>query len=338
MGYRRQVKPRIWVWGVIWAWGCTGGQVFTIAGTEQGKPPPSSTSTPVDPTTTTTPTTTITTEPVEPDPCLEVPAEPLSRARVDGTEPSEEFAFDAYGNMLNLPDGEEGVFQTPLGGPSQFVGPFDAVEVAGVRVLVDGGLAVANEWNGTVERVDLQTGARTVLASGLPSPNSLGVSADGMMYVASYGEVARVDLETLELERIVSLPFLDLDGITFSPDYETLYFNYDEGGSIGALDLTADEPPTLFASLDTDYWSELDGMATDVCGNVYAARVDGTIFRISPEGDVSEYAQVDAWATAVSFGSGVGGWERDHLYVMDRSEGLIVLEAGVEGRPEPHLD
>jgi sugar lactone lactonase YvrE len=333
------VKTRIWLWGIVWTWGCTGGQVFTIAGSP-GQPtqPTVPEPTPGDPTTTTTPTTTTPTTPVEPDPCLDLPVEPLSRERVEGTSPSEEFAFDANGNMLNVPDGEEAVFRTPFGGPSEIVGPFDAIEVAGVRVLLDDGLAVANEWNGTVERVDLQTGARTTLASGLPSPNSLAVSPDGMLYVASLGEVARVDLDTLEVVRIVNLPWLDLDGLTFSPDYETLYFNYDEGGSVGALDLTSDEPPVLFASLDTDYWSELDGMATDACGNVYVARVDGTIFRIDPEGNALEYAEVDAWTTALSFGSGVGGWERDHLYVMDRSEGLIELDVGIEGRPEPHLD
>jgi hypothetical protein len=82
-------------------------------------------------------------------------------------------------------------------------------------------------------------------------------------------------------------------------------------------------------------------MTGDRCGNVYIVETDGQIRRMRPDGTVEPYLKLTSpdgvYCTAVSFGSGIGGWERDHLYIMNRSGGMFVLDAGIEGRPEPHL-
>lgn len=326
-------------WLLLLAAGCGGNNILTVPGEPGPKEMPGPAELPA-PKTVPGDTIPEDTAYTEPDLCVDLPTAPLSRTRIDGYAPSEEFAFDDEGNLLNLPDGEEAVFRTPFGAAPELLAPFDAIEVAGVRVTIDGGLAVANEWNGSVERVDLVTGARTLIAGGFNSPNSLAVGPDGWLYVGSFGEIARVQLETLELEPLLTLPGADVDGLTFSPDYRWLYFNSDENGLIGSLEIGPEGPAEqgeLYAEVSSGFWSELDGMATDSCGNLFVARVDGVIFRVDTEGVVEEYVELDAWATALSFGSGIGGWQRDHLYVMDRGEGLIDVEVGVEGRPEPHL-
>jgi sugar lactone lactonase YvrE len=278
------------------------------------------------------------------DPCLAIPIAPLSYTWVTGPRPSEEFVFTADGWMINAPDGAGSVFRTPYGAEGEVVAPFEAVELAGVRILLDGTVAFANEWDGTVERLNLVTGARTRIIGGLEGPNSLAVGPDGRLYVANYGSIVRTDPATDDPpETLADLPGPDLDGLTFAPDYSRLYFNDDEGGDIGMIELDADgnaSPHASFSHVPATDWTQLDGMATDACGNVYVTRTDGELWRIAPDGTAGLFAEATSgspFTTSVSFGSGVGGWERDHLFMMDRNNGVLELEVGVEGRPEPHL-
>lgn len=80
----------------------------------------------------------------------------------------------------------------------------------------------------------------------------------------------------------------------------------------------------------------LDGVAADVCGNVYVSEyVLGEIWRFSAAGAAAErVATLDSeWIPNLRWGNGVGGWARDTLYVMDRENaGVFELFVGVEGR------
>ncbi|GEM_PF-1302692 len=68
----------------------------------------------------------------------------------------------------------------------------------------------------------------------------------------------------------------------------------------------------------------LDGLNVDRCGNVYVTEyVYGYIFKIAPEGGVGAF-MVDlpsSWIPNMHWGNGVGDWEEDVLYVMDRNDG-----------------
>jgi len=99
----------------------------------------------------------------------------------------------------------------------------------------------------------------------------------------------------------------------------------------------------LYCSSDAHHsWrGGLDGMAADVCGNVYVTEyVMGYIWRFSEEGGEPELV-VDTgsyWIPNLHWGLGVGGWETDVLYVQERdSDDLLVLELGVEGMPAAYL-
>ncbi|MEQ1506477.1 MAG: SMP-30/gluconolactonase/LRE family protein [Myxococcota bacterium] len=334
------------------------GETSGLTGSDPSSPSTPTPDTPTDPTSPTTgtdpttpdPTTTTTTPPetgdtgVPVDPCTVIPIAPTSVAMVSSVMPSEDFVFDASGLLYNVPDGHDAVFRTEFGLQSAFVAPFEANDVAGIRVLLDGTLAIANEGAGSVDRIDPATGARTVIVGGLNSPNSLAVGPDGRLYVATFGSVVRVDpAGSSEVELLADLPGMDLDGLTFSPDYGTLYVNHDEAGEIATIALAADGSVlsvAMFLQLAVGFSAELDGMATDVCGNLYVTKTNGEVWRVEPDGTAGLYADApvgDPFTTGVQFGSGVGGWQRDHLYLMDRNNGLVDLGVGVEGRPEPHL-
>jgi hypothetical protein len=275
---------------------------------------------------------------VLPDPCLTLASAPLSATLLTGYPSTEEFHFDAFGNLWNATDAEDAVFVTTFGGPITVFTPYDSAETAGTRVLPDGSaLAVANEWNGSIDRIDLTTGAVTPLLGGLDSPNSVGFDDKGYLYVAVFGGVVRWPLTGGPVEVIVDLPNYDFDGITFAADYSRVYFNQDDGGTVGYADLAADGAVLGIGTL-AQLGADLDGATADSCGNVYVTDTSGTLWRVDPYGVAIRYYEApgSVWTTSVNFGSGVGGWERDHLYVMERYLGLIDLDVGVDGYPEPH--
>ena len=133
---------------------------------------------------------------------------------------------------------------------------------------------------------------------------------------------------------------MSTDGVTFGPNLRDLFWNT-EMGVVAKLTLDGSgnvvSAPTAFANLPGVF---MYGMTTDVCGNVYAVDMGGRIMRINPNGQVIEYADLTSFwpfISAVNFGTGVGGWERDHLYVMDiGAGGLFEIDAGVPGKREPH--
>jgi len=83
----------------------------------------------------------------------------------------------------------------------------------------------------------------------------------------------------------------------------------------------------------------LDGLGVDVCGHVYIAEyVIGIVWRFPPTGGRGEFlAKLDSgWIPNVHWGSGLGGWDRNTMYVADRDQGrLFGLEVGAPGTPQP---
>ncbi|MDP2308789.1 MAG: SMP-30/gluconolactonase/LRE family protein [Pseudomonadota bacterium] len=84
----------------------------------------------------------------------------------------------------------------------------------------------------------------------------------------------------------------------------------------------------------------LDGVNVDACGDVYVTEFTlGKVWRFDAEGAEAQLvAQVrSAWIPNMHWGNGIGGWEKDVLYVMDRQRaGLFALEVGVEGHADAY--
>jgi sugar lactone lactonase YvrE len=229
------------------------------------------------------------------------------------------------------------------------------IQSRGVRLLADGSIVAVDTAKSEVVRIptsgpDAYT--KQVLASGLTNPNGIAVGMDGRVYVSGLA-IVRVDPEskTHDVLHTYDGVFGGYDGITFSPDYQTLYFDEeynDTGARIYRMTFDGDgevDEVTPIATLPSQV--KLDGMTADACGNLYVVEMSGIIWRVTPAGDVAVAADLTgaqipggAYLPAVNFGSGVGGWSRTRLYAMNwtgMTDGVFEVDIGVPGKAEPHL-
>jgi sugar lactone lactonase YvrE len=219
--------------------------------------------------------------------------------------------------------------------------------IRGMRFLLDGDLVAADPVANSLLRVRLEGSVETII-DGLPDPNGIAVGMDGFVYVSCIGgEIRRIDPATGASTVLLSDDDRHFDGITFSPDYKTLYFNDETAGTVYQMpvfeDGTAGEV-SLLADLSGMTSRPLDGMAADECGNVYTVEMIGKVWRITPEGEVVEVVDlssenrrpVEFFILALNFGSGYNGWKQDALYVISILQGVFEVHVGVRGKPEPH--
>ncbi len=339
--------PAIAACALLLAGGCTGGTWTKDSGggspRETGTDLPPWTTPPIDTSDTTdTWDTTDTDPPTDTEPPADCSTPPPVGTVVsrDFPDAGEEFTFDVDGYLVTRSDALRAIVRTAEDGSSIIVAPFDSGETAGVDMLLDGALVVADEAGGALRRVSME-GAETVITGSLWNPNSLAVHQNGAIYSTSYDELYAIDPETGSLDFITKHQNRDLDGVAFADDYTTLWYNEDSTGQVWKMTLDADGEMVderLFVELGTG-WGELDGMTTDECGNLYVVRTDGVILRVFPDQTWENYYSVPGggYTSAAHFGSGIGGWLEDHLYVMDRYGALHDIEVGLKGGPEAHL-
>lgn len=97
---------------------------------------------------------------------------------------------------------------------------------------------------------------------------------------------------------------------------------------------------------EPDWWGSysfeggLDGVSADACGNIWVTEYTlGYVWRFSPDGTQADLA-VDTetfWIPNLHWGSGVGGWDKDALYIQDRlDDTMFEVRPGVEGGPVPY--
>jgi len=253
---------------------------------------------------------------------------------------SEEFAFDAEGYVVIASDWSSAILRESLTGDVEIIAPFQSEELAGVDLFPSGDVLFADEQNGALMKMTL-SGQETLIAGALASPNSVIVHPNGRVFTTAFDAILEVFPSTGDTSTLVEPTGFDLDGLTLSRDFSYLWFNEDEPGRVYRVPVDGSEAPTLMADIDTSQGVELDGMATDICDNVYALHTDGRVTRIRPDGGTESFVHVnrpgDMWTSAVHFGSGRGGWRADSLYVMDRYGGLFEVYVGVPGVAEPHL-
>ena len=254
----------------------------------------------------------------------------------------EEFAFDDAGALVTVSDWAGGAYRWSDDSWEQLA-PFQSDEIAGLDFLMNGDLIFADEGAGALVSMTPQGGIETVLGS-INSPNSLAVRHTGQIFSTDYDAILRIDPDSGEWAEIVAFPGNDLDGLVFSPNGEYLYFNIDATGEIYRTKLDEDgrELDTeLIEVLDlTSGYQELNGMAMDLCGNLYALRTDGRVSRLRADGTLERNfftVEGSPYTTALHFGSGIGEWRADHLYIMDRNGVLTDVPVGIDGAPEPHL-
>lgn len=271
--------------------------------------------------------------------CTALEPLPLAYEVLDWIHPAEDYSFDDDGYLVSVSGGN--LERTPYGGPPEILVP-NLGDVRGTRFLLDDTLALATIDSQVVLNVDPDDGSRTVIASGLVNPNGIAIGVDGWVYVTVSEQVVRFDPAVGQIEVIVDMPGKSFDGITFSPDFSRLYFN-EEVGRVHWVDIAPDGsvgPPFDGPLIPIGAFSILDGMAVDACGNLYVTEMGGIVWRVSVDGAVEVVVDLDealAFIPALNFGTGLGGWDAETLYVSDFKGKLYALDAGVPGKWEPHL-
>ncbi len=185
--------------------------------------------------------------------------------------------------------------------------------------------------SGRLQRVYPDGGVET-LASNVGGAKGVTVGPDGKVYYAN-GGVHRLDPETGEAEML--LPQLGPTyawHTVFSLDSTRLFIATYGQGKVYYLDLDEDLNPTgepqEYASNVGGSWH--DGIGIDACGNLYVAeytslglyrvRTDGSVEPIGPQGNGQLYGH------GLEFGSGLGGWRQDALYLPVPYNGNKVRE------------
>lgn len=273
--------------------------------------------------------------------CDALPDPGLPYSVINGIKATEDLAFDDEGFLVGASSNSlfkssyDGDFEIFMAGADGFI--------AGLRALPCGDIVYSNQSE--IYRVDEDTGQKTMVAGGLQYSNGIEIGLDGMIYTAEQngGTVTRIDPDTGERE-YVAQALNNPNGLSFSPDYRTLYVGSFGAGTIWKIEFDgageAGEVSVFTYNVGT---GALDGMGVDACGNIYVCDYGQIhIFRISPDDpddhvDLVDLGADSSWIPNFQWGSGIGGWKEDHIYVLDMgAERAYEVPVGVPGKYRPY--
>jgi len=262
--------------------------------------------------------------------CALLPASPISAAPVPGARAYHGIAFTDAGTLVGT-DGNNLLEADGYGAVSVMLPGTGSMEQ--LDRFADGSI-VGARTNGDIIHI-IPGGGSTVLAS-VGSTYGVRVGPDGKVYVADWDRITRIDPATGAVDT-----WLD-GGNQFSP--KVLDFNIDftkmyvgsisDGGNVYEIDLDANYDPVgnprLFASTPGSWH---DGLAVDVCGNLYVAEYNNrAMYRISPAGFVSTLfipGDLSLYGHGVVFGTGVGPFSETALYIPQPYNGDTVAEVEI---------
>lgn len=264
--------------------------------------------------------------------CDAYPEGPYDASTLQATA-SEDLAWDLDGHLVG--SDQNHIYKTTYDGDREIFVP-NLPFRAGMRNLPTGELVIANNYQGSLIRID-EDGSRETILMNLKYPNGLEVDREGYVYVTeqSNRRVLKVDPFSGEFEVVTDGVISSPNGITFDENWEALYV----GGFSGAKkiyripledDGSFGDPEIWAANVGTGW---LDGMGVDYCGYVYIADYGASrILRFTPEGEfqgvVVDGTDLGSWTYMPNFqwGSGIGGWDEMHLFIPDGSDSSLTYE------------
>jgi sugar lactone lactonase YvrE len=274
-----------------------------------------------------------------------MPSAPLSWVSLNITT-EEDFDFDDAGFAL-VQDGSALIGRDQFGG-IKIVSSNVSTDVAGIQVLSNGDIAVVGQDEGAIRRVDVLTGAAVTIVSGLTQPNGLEIGSGDRIYFTEFtaaGKVRWFDPNTLT-DGVILADSNNPNGLVLSNDEQTLYIGGNRSAGNPAVlavdrigpDEWETEPYVVF---EDGGGNNFDAVEMDLCGNLYTVEYDdGQVIRIPGDGGepevVAQLTDSAGWSpfNSARWGNGVGGWERDILYITNRKE-LFAVEVGIPGKPSP---
>jgi streptogramin lyase len=266
--------------------------------------------------------------------CTNLPTEALSDTNLTDARAYHGIAFVDSDETLVGWDGSSLMKSTHGGSRSLFVPGINSAEQ--MDRLPNGDIVYADNGNGALVRVE-SSGATSNITTGLGSIYGVTVGPDGMVYV-TYNSITRVDPDTGEKTTIYDPGFSSSIGtahaVNFSLDSTKMYIATIGAGKIFQMDLDANLDPTsdpyLFYS---GLGSWMDGIELDECGNLYIPDYsDSTLWRVSADGSTADMMVKPSstnYGHGVVWGTGVGDWAADTLYLPQPYNGYTVREVRI---------
>lgn len=125
--------------------------------------------------------------------CDELPPLPTEHVFLGQVVPSEDFTFDAEGNMVHASVLDGGFRRTTYDGESELIIPNVSTWPRGIRLLLDGDVVLANPDVAALQRLGFD-GSKEMLSSTINDPNGVVIRDDGMIFVTNgMGEIWCVD-------------------------------------------------------------------------------------------------------------------------------------------------
>lgn len=197
----------------------------------------------------------------------------------------------------------------------------------GIRFDVDGTMYIADYSGHHILRIPHGTKRVEVHAS-MPQanqPNDIAISPDGTLYASdpkwadNTGQLWRIDRSGTP--HLLESGMGTTNGVEVSPDWKRLYVNESVQRKVWVYDIRADGNvgnKRLLIAFDDH---GMDGMRTDVKGNLYIARYGaGVVAVVSPEGKLLREVKLKGQKpTNVAF----GGPDGRTVYVMLQDRGAI---------------
>lgn len=179
--------------------------------------------------------------------CVSSMSLPVQYEVLTGFSGSEDFAFDDDGSLVSTRDGH--LTRQTRDGQVSIVVP-NLGETAGMVFLPGGDLVVALMENDSLLRVS-SNGSSQVILAGLEYPNGMEVDMQGYVYVSEQnaGRVRQIDADSGEYT-IIAEGLDNPNGLSFGPEYRTLYVVSFGGGTVHAIDRNGHggfDRPRLFA-------------------------------------------------------------------------------------------
>lgn len=268
--------------------------------------------------------------------CTTAPATHQGVRQVPGPRGYHGLAFDLDGYIYGI-DVSTNLIRADFYGNGNVFLPGEWIQ--GMDTLPSGEIVIA-AGSGLVVVDPVTLGTRRI-ATGLGGVYGLIVGPDGMVYVGDRYDAWRVDpvADTYE----VYLPGSEAQSVGFSPDGTKFYYTTTFGYALWQVDLDASyDPvgaPTPLANFGSSY---RDGLAVDICGNIYVTDYGvRKMFKIEPTtGTVDvfvNFVDLSNYGHFAVFGSGIGGWRNDAIYVPQPYNNHLVGEiiVGVPGLPFP---
>lgn len=260
--------------------------------------------------------------------CAALPDAPLEDNELDGPRGYHDVIFDREGYGLGF-DGSSLVRAT-YDGDTDVVLPRPG-NLQQMDWLPDGDMVVGDDFAQDIKRISA-SGASAVIAGGLGAVYGVVTGPDGRVYVVNGRSVYRVDprtgdsVEWLRLRRGVQA-----HTIAFRPGDPHAYLGTIGSGIVYAVEFDdAYAPvgePEEYAKIEGTGWH--DGLGFDACGNLFVADYyTSGLYRVGADLEITTFyrGRQRQYGHGLEWGSGLGGWRPDALYLPQPYDNNTVRE------------